>query len=224
MKLSQPECRQLFRRSACFAFAVILAAGGLATGRTAAQEATKPAPPPARKAADVVYVPTPHDVVAKMLEMAQVSKDDVVYDLGCGDGRIVVTAAKQYGCRGVGFDVDPVRVDESRENASKNGVARLVEIKQDDIFVQDLSPASVVTLYLLPRLNVRLIPQLDKLKPGSRIVSHDFDMKGVTPDRMVTLTSKEDGVTHKLYLWTTPLKKEVSPDAPKSDTPTKPQP
>lgn len=177
----------------------------LATDPVAQETAVKK-----KRTPDVVYVPTPHDVVAKMLELAKVAKEDVVYDLGCGDGRIVVTAAKQYGCRGVGFDINPVRVKESLENVRKNGVEKLVEIKEEDIFTLDLSKASVVTLYLLPSLNVKLIPQLEKLKPGSRIVSHDFDMEGVKPDQVVTVVSKEDDVEHQVYLWTTPLKKEKS--------------
>src|SRR5438445_5763984 len=113
-----------------------------------------------KKEPDVIYVPTPQAVVDKMLQMAEVKKGDVVYDLGCGDGRIVVTAAKKYGCKAVGFDIDPDRVKEARENVRKAGVGDLVTIKQEDIFKQDLSKASVVTLYLLPELNVRLIPQL----------------------------------------------------------------
>jgi precorrin-6B methylase 2 len=155
---------------------------------------------------DVVFVPTPNDVVAKMLEMAKVTKDDVVYDLGCGDGRIVVTAARKFGCRGVGFDINPVRVKESLENARRNNVQHLVRIEKKDIFKEDLSAASVVTLYLLPSMNVRLIPQLQKLKPGSRIVAHDYEMEGrVEPDKQITFESKEDGVEHYIYLWTTPL-------------------
>jgi uncharacterized protein (TIGR03000 family) len=156
---------------------------------------------------DVIYVPTPQAVVDKMLEMAEVKKGDVVYDLGCGDGRIVVTAAKKYGCKAVGFDIDPDRIKEARENVRKNGVGELVTIKQEDIFKQDLSPASVVTLYLLPHLNVKLIPQLEKLKPGSRIVSHDFAMEGVKPKQTFTMTA-DDGRGHKIYLWVTPLVKE----------------
>jgi SAM-dependent methyltransferase len=175
-------------------------------GSAVAQEpATEPKP---ARTPDVVYVGTPHDVVAKMLEMAGVKKDDVVYDLGCGDGRIVVMAAKKYGCHGTGFDIDPRRIADSNKNVNRNKVQDLVEIKDQDIFTLDLSKASVVTLYLLPSINVRLIPQLEKLKPGSRIVSHDFDMKGVKPDKEVRMTSKEDNVGHKIYLWTAPLKKE----------------
>jgi uncharacterized protein (TIGR03000 family) len=157
---------------------------------------------------DVIYVPTPQDVVDKMLEMAAVKKDDVLYDLGCGDGRIVVTAARKYGCKAVGFDIDPDRIKEARENVRKNGVGDRVTIKQEDIFKQDLSKASVVTLYLLPELNVRLIPQLEKLKPGSRVVSHDFSMKGVKAKQTVTLRSPEDDLEHTIYLWVAPLEKE----------------
>ncbi|MCL5280469.1 MAG: alkaline phosphatase family protein [Planctomycetes bacterium] len=167
-----------------------------------ARQAAQPAEEPHRP--DVVFVPTPQEVVDRMLELAQVTKDDVVYDLGCGDGRIVVTAAKKYGCRAYGYDVDPRRIKESQENVNKNGVGALATIQQKDIFTLDLSQANVITLYLLPSLNVKLIPQLEKLKPGSRIVSHDSDMKGVTPDRMVT----DVGYGHTIYLWTTPLKKQ----------------
>ena len=118
---------------------------------------------------DVVYVPTPNDVVAKMLQLAQVKKGDVVYDLGCGDARILVTAAKRYGCRGVGFEIHPGRAQFAHDNVKKNGIEHLVEIREQDIFTADLAKASVVTLYLLPELNVRLIPQLDKMAPGSRV-------------------------------------------------------
>jgi len=158
---------------------------------------------------DVIYVPTPQEVVDKMLELSQVKKGDLVYDLGCGDGRIVVTAAKRYGCKAVGFDIARKRILESLANVEKNNVGHLVQIEQKDVFTLDLSKADVVTLYLLPELNVRLIPQLEKLKPGSRIVSHDFDMEGVKPDKVVEVTtSDENWNEHTIYLWTTPLKKE----------------
>ena len=160
------------------------------------------------KTPNVVYVPTPHDVVAKMLEVANVSKDDIVYDLGCGDGRIVVAAAQKKGCQCIGFEIAPDRLKEALDNVRKNHVEDLVRIKDKDIFTVDLSRADVITLYLLPKLNVRLIPQLEKLKPGSRIVSHDFAMQGIKPDRIIRMVSKEDGVEHAIYLWTTPLKKE----------------
>jgi hypothetical protein len=158
---------------------------------------------------DVIYVPTPQPVVDKMLELAQVTKDDLVYDLGCGDGRIVVTAAKKYGCRAVGYDIARKRIKESLANVETNHVGHLVQIEQRDIFTLDLSKASVITLYLLPELNVKLIPQLEKLRPGSRIVSHDFDMRGVKPDKVVTIEDADDDYgDHTVYLWTTPLKKE----------------
>lgn len=159
------------------------------------------------------YIRTSEKIVQRMLELAEVGSDDVVYDLGCGDGRIVVAAAKQFGCRGVGYDIDPERVAEARENVRRNGVEDLVQIKQQDIFTLDLSPASVVTLYLLPRLNVKLIPQLEKLAPGSRIVSHDFDMAGVEPDKVVTMENDRHDLEAVLYLWKTPLRrKDASPD------------
>jgi SAM-dependent methyltransferase len=159
------------------------------------------------KKPDVIYVPTPQDVVDKMLELAKVKKTDVLYDLGCGDGRIVVTAAKKYGCKATGFDVDPMRIKESQENVAKNKVGKLAKIEQKDIFTLDLSKADVVTLYLLPSLNVRLIPQLEKLKPGSRIVSHDFNMRGVKPDKVICMVSKQDEIEHTIYVWTAPLKR-----------------
>jgi len=158
-------------------------------------------------AVDVIYVPTPQDVVDKMLELAEVKKDDLVYDLGCGDGRIVVTAAKKYGCRAVGFDIDPRRVEESLQNVRENHVGHLVTIEQKDIFTLDLSDADVITLFLLSSLNARLIPQLEKLKPGSRIVSHNFAMDAIKPDKVVKMFSSEDQFEHTVYLWTTPLRK-----------------
>jgi SAM-dependent methyltransferase len=157
---------------------------------------------------DVVYVPTPQPVVDRMLQMAKVKKDDVVYDLGCGDGRIVVTAAKRYGVRAFGFDIDPQRVAEAKANVKAANVEDLVTIEQKDIFTLDLSPASVVTLYLLPKLNVRLIPQLEQLKPGSRIVSHDFNMEGIKPLQHVTLRPVGESENHAIYLWKTPLVRE----------------
>ena len=176
--------------------------------KSKAKQSEKPSRRP-----DVVFVPTPQEVVDRMLELAEVQKDDLVYDLGCGDGRIVVTAAKKYKVKAVGYDIDPQRVKEAKENVKKNGVEDLVTIKQDDIFTLDLSDADVVTLYLLPKLNVKLIPQLEKLKPGSRIVSHAFDMQGVKPKKVETVEA-ENGSEHTVYLWVTPLEKED--DAAKS--------
>jgi SAM-dependent methyltransferase len=176
-----------------------------------AAPATSPAPAeePTTRTPDVVYVPTPQPVVDKMLDIAKVKKTDIVYDLGCGDGRIVVTAAKKYGAKSFGFDIDPQRVAEAKENVKKNGVEHLVTIEQKDIFTLDLTPASVVTLYLLPRLNVKLIPQLEKMKPGSRIVSHDFAMEGMKPVQHLTLKPAGESEEHQIYFWRIPFEKET---------------
>lgn len=171
------------------------------------QASSKESSEPERKP-DVIYVPTPQPVVDKMLELVRLNSKDLVYDLGCGDGRIVVTAAKRYGARAVGFDIDPRRVAEARENVRRNGVEELVRIEQTDIFTLDLSPASVVTLYLLPSLNVKLIPQLERMRPGSRIVSHDFDIEGVVPVQQLTIRPERDGVPHSIFSFEIPLKRE----------------
>jgi SAM-dependent methyltransferase len=163
---------------------------------------------PRPKKPDVIFYPTPKEVVDRMLEMAEIKKGDVLYDLGCGDGRIVVAAAKKYGIRAVGFDIDPQRVKEARENVEASGVSDLVTIRQADIFETDLREASVVSLYLLPELNVRLMPQLRKLRDGSRIVSHDFDMKGAKPRKVVTLTTPDEEEEHSIYLWVVPWEPE----------------
>jgi SAM-dependent methyltransferase len=160
---------------------------------------------------DVIYWPTPQEVVDKMLEVAKVTKSDVVYDLGCGDGRIPCTAAKKYKCKAYGYDIDPERIKDSEKSKAKldKDIQKLVTFKKQDIFDLDLSPASVVTLYLLPDLNVKLIPQLKKLKDGSRIVSHAFDMRGVTPDKGYPIRVKDkEGFERTVYMWTTPLKLE----------------
>jgi tRNA G37 N-methylase Trm5 len=152
---------------------------------------------------DVHYVPTPEEVVEEMLRVANVGKDDVVYDLGCGDGRIVITAAKKYGARGVGIDIDPERIKESNENARKAGVADHVKFLQQDLFTTDFSEATVVTLYLLPALNLKLRPKLlSELKPGTRIVSHAFDMGDWKPEKVVNVPGDEHDRT--LYFWVVP--------------------
>lgn len=157
---------------------------------------------------DVHFVPTPKPVVEKMLRVAKVTKNDLVYDLGCGDGRIVIMAAEKFGARAVGFDIDPKMVAKARANVIAAGVQHLVTIKEADIFELDLTPANVITMYLLPRLNVKLIPQLEKLKKGTRIVSHDFSMEGVQHDELHVVADEEDDVNrdHHIYFWTIPLK------------------
>ena len=157
---------------------------------------------------DVPYVTTPPDVVDAMVELADVKKDDLVYDLGCGDGRIVIGAAKQRGCRGVGFDIDPELVALARTNAEAAGVPELVKFRHKDIFDLDLSDATVVMMYLLPTVNERLIPQFEKMKPGARIVSHYFSMPGMKPTKVIQVTSKEDNLERPVYLWVTPLERK----------------
>jgi len=155
---------------------------------------------------DCVYVGTPYDVIDKMLDMGSIRKTDLVYDLGCGDGRIVVAAAKRFGCRGVGYDINPLRIEESLENVRKNGVEDLVEIKQEDIFELDLSKADVIMLYLLPDMNVKLIPQLERLEPGARIVCHNYKIEGIADSDYAVVRSREDGVRHYVYGYEAPLK------------------
>jgi SAM-dependent methyltransferase len=153
----------------------------------------------AQREPDVIYVPTPQGVVDEMLKIANVSKDDILYDLGSGDGRIPITAAQKYGTRGVGVDIDPDRVAEAKNNAIKAGVTDRVQFIQQDLFETDLSKATVVTLYLLQSLNIKLRPKLFKeLKPGTRIVSHAFNMGNWKPEKVV----RKDGRT--IYYWTIP--------------------
>jgi precorrin-6B methylase 2 len=154
-----------------------------------------------------IHVPTPAVIVAKMLEVAKVTKDDLLYDLGCGDGRIVIAAASKYGCRAVGYDIDERKVEESKVNVQKNRVEKLVQIECQDIFKLDLQPATVITLFLLPEMNIQLIPQLDKMKDGSRVVCHEFALRDVEHDRKLTITTQPDGVPRDIYLYTLPLKK-----------------
>ena len=148
------------------------------------------------------YVPTPHDVVERMLGLAGVSSGDVVVDLGSGDGRLVITAARRFGARGIGIDIDPARIAEGRANATAAGVDSLVEFRQQDALEADVSQATVVTLYLLSSSNVKLRPRLlSQLKPGARVVSHQFGMGDWTPDKVETFTDA-NGTSRTLYLWT----------------------
>jgi len=161
-----------------------------------------------QKTPDCVYVGTPHDVVDKMIEMAKITKNDVVYDPGCGDGRIVIAAARRHGCKGVGYEIDPKLADEARRLAKKRKVDHLVKILEEDIFTVDYRGATVIEMYLLPEMILKLLPKFEQLKPGSRIVAHDYAIEGVVPDTSVEVSSAEDGVKHTLYLYTLPLKKE----------------
>jgi uncharacterized protein (TIGR03000 family) len=158
----------------------------------------------------IIYVPTPHKVVEKMLQMAKVTKNDVVYDLGCGDGRVVVDAAKKYGARGVGIDIDPQRVKEARENVRKAKVGERVEIRQGDALkVPDLSRATVVLLYMLPEFMEKLRPILEEqLKPGTRVVAHDYPVPGWPPDEVARVPAPSRIYAHTLYSWTVRQKKD----------------
>lgn len=152
---------------------------------------------------DVPFVPTPQNVVAEMLKMGNVNKNDVIYDLGCGDGRIVITAAKKMGARGVGIDINPQRISESRENAKKENVSDRVEFRQQNLFEADISPASIVTLYLLTEVNIRLRPKLlRELKPGTRIVSHNYAMGEWEPEQSTVVEGQWSD--HDVYYWIVP--------------------
>jgi ribosomal protein L11 methylase PrmA len=176
-------------RNRFLALALTVAVAGFAGVAPASAQTAAPTRRP-----DVIFVPTPEAVVEAMLQVANVTKSDVVYDLGCGDGRIPVTAAKKYGARGFCFDIDPQRIKEANEN-----VGNLVTVVHADLFETDLSGASVVTLYLLPSLNVKLMPKLMKeLKPGTRIVSHAFDMGDWKPEKELDVDGR------KVYYWTIP--------------------
>src|SRR3989339_287574 len=180
------------RRALWPAGAVSLALAGLQAG---------PALPAAPQESLAPYVPTPQDVVERMLDLAGVDRNDVVYDLGCGDGRIVITAASKYGARGVGVDISPERIAESNANAEAAGVAALVEFRLQDAMTVDVSEATVVTLYLLGSSNRKLRPILtSQLKPGARIVSHAFSM-GDWDAEKEDLFIDSGGTQRRLYLW-----------------------
>ena len=178
--------------------ALALAFGLTVAGSSLAQQQLKPL----EKEPEVPYVPTHELVVAEMLKVAKVGKNDVLYDLGSGDGRIPITAAKKFGTRGVGVDIDPARVTEARANAVKAGVADKVKFMQQDLFETDIKEATVVTLYLLPDVNLRLRPKLlADLKPGTRVVSHNYDMGDWKPLKTITVKVPEE---HTIYYWVVP--------------------
>ena len=166
----------------------------LAGGSAYAQKAPKRTP-------DIHWEPTSDEVVTEMLRLAGVKKGDVVYDLGCGDGRIVIAAAKEFGARGVGIDIDPQRIAESVENAKKAGVTNMVEFREEDLFESDIREATVVTLFLWPSVNMKLRPKLlNELRPGTRVVSHSHDMGDWPPEQ------RRDIGSARLYLWTIPAR------------------
>ena len=190
------ETKVLVHSMLTMALLIVLALGS-------AQAVSAPAPQEPMRQLDVVYVPTRQTVVDAMLTVAKVKAGDVVYDLGCGDGRIVVSAAK-LGARGVGVDIDPQRVSEANQNVQRNDMGDRVKILNQDLFTTDFRDANVVMLYLLPSLNLKLRPTLWKtLKPGTRIVSHDFDMGDWKPEQTLNV----DGST--VYYWT------ITPDLAK---------
>jgi SAM-dependent methyltransferase len=160
---------------------------------------------------DVPYIPTTETAVKAMLELAAVKSSDIVYDLGCGDGRIVIAAAKSYGARGVGIDIDPALIREAKQNARQAGVERRVEFREQDLFLANFREATVVTLFLLPAVNKRLLPQLEALKPGTRIVSNTFEIGDWKPVREIVV--KDDPAdnyyfgSHRLFLWIVPERK-----------------
>jgi len=186
-----------------FLFPSVLAAT-LAVSAVSAQTTTKPSRTP-----DVPYVPTTEQAVQAMLKLADLKKTDVLYDLGCGDGRIVVAAAK-VGAHGVGIDINPVRISEAKENAKKAGVESLVRFQEQDLFEADIKEATVVTLFLLQSVNLKLRPKLlQDLKPGTRIVSNTFDMGDWKPEKEFVIDDGQDEDTylsHKFYLWIVPAR------------------
>jgi predicted O-methyltransferase YrrM len=187
----------MHRRATLCALALTILAAACAGAQPAATRR-----PPAR-VPDVPFVPTPREVVDAMLAMARVGPNDVLYDLGSGDGRIVIAAAKQFGTRGVGYDIDPARIREANVNARRAGVTDKVRFVLGDIFDADISEATVVTLYLLPEVNLQLRPKLlRELRPGTRVVSHRFDMGDWVPERRERV--EVHGADHFVFFWTIP--------------------
>lgn len=204
--MTRQGVRQVVFRTVCVFF--MLGCAPFWTAASAEASKTEKEPVKITRPLDVWYVATPHEIVDRMLFEAKVRTGDVVYDLGCGDGRMVIAAAKKFGTRGVGIDLDPARIKEARANAKAQGVDQLVTFRVADLFETDLREATVVMLYLLPEVNRRLKPKLfAELRPGARVVSHDFDMgRDWPPDRYVKLGS--DGI----YMWVMPPLAERPPN------------
>lgn len=189
-------------RSGLISAALVAAAALVGQGHAGVASAQAQLPRPTSESL-APYAPTPYDVVDRMLTLARVTKDDVVYDLGSGDGRLVIQAAKRYGARGVGIDIDPERIRESRTNAREAGVESRVQFRLEDALATDISQATVVTLYLLSSSNLKLRPKLQQeLAPGARIVSHNFSMGGEWKADKVDQFTDSNGSTRVLYLWT----------------------
>jgi len=189
--------RMIGSRLACALLALILALGGAAeVTPEAGNEVYQPTPGQPGK--DVVWIPTPDSLVVKMLDAVKTSKDDVVYDLGSGDGKIPIAAAKQYGARAVGIEYNPEMAELARRNARREGVDDLVTIVTGDIFVEDFSKATVVTMYLLPQLNIKLRPTILRMTPGTRVTSHQFGMGEWEPDQKLKVESRD------AYVWIVP--------------------
>jgi SAM-dependent methyltransferase len=209
--LPQPSRRRII----AWLLVSLLATGGMWLAVLAFQRwvARVNSGPPHRIPKNAPFMVSPQDVVDRMLELAELDENDVVYDLGCGDGRIVITAAKRYGCRGIGFEYDAKIADLARQNVNEQGVADLVTIQQRDIFTiepAELNRATAITLYLLPWMNDKLKPRLAQLKTGKVIVSHDWDLPGYEPDRVERMESQDDHVNyeHRILVWRTPLTKK----------------
>src|SRR5688572_31669248 len=182
-----------FRRVMPAVLFTAIVAAGAAHAQTTAQA-------PALRSPDVIFVPTPPEAVEAMLKLAKVGPNDVVYDLGSGDGRIPIAAVQTFKARSAtGIDIDPQRIKEANENLKKAGVGDRVRFLNQDLFTADINEATVVTLYLLPSLNLRLIPKLNALKPGTRVVSHSFDMGTIKPQETLNVNGRT------VYFWTTPL-------------------
>jgi predicted O-methyltransferase YrrM len=189
------EADMRWHRSVSLALGMMISALVLTAGAQSTTETKRPL--------DVPYVPTHEKVVAEMLRVANVRKDDVLYDLGSGDGRIVITAARDHGTRGTGIDIDPERVRDANENARRAGVTDKVKFVQGDIFDAKISDATVVTMYLLPSVNMRLRPKLlSELRPGTRIVSHNYDMGDWKPEKTIRVNAA--GSDHTVYYWVVP--------------------